>query len=164
MKSSSVRIIGCQPQNSPVMARSVEAGKILELPSLPTLSDGSAGGIESGSITFEFCRRLVDRFILVSEEEIRRAVRFLLSEHGLVAEGSGALSVAAFIREKARFRGMNVVLILTGSRTAAELRSGKFWLDPPFAGSVAAFQAAEQRVNRARSVRPRDRSGLQRQS
>ncbi len=42
------------------------------------------------------------------------------------------------------------VLILTGSRTAAELRAGKFWLDPAFADSVAAFRTAEQRINRVR--------------
>jgi len=39
------------------------------------------------------------------------------------------------------------VLVLTGSRTAAELRAGKFWLDPAFAASVAAFQTAEQKIN-----------------
>jgi isopentenyl-diphosphate delta-isomerase len=42
------------------------------------------------------------------------------------------------------------VLILTGSRTAAELRAGKFWLDPAFTDSVAAFRTAEQRINRVR--------------
>ena len=51
------------------MIRSVEAGRILDLPSLPTLSDGTAGGVEAGSITFELCRRLVDRYITVTEEQ-----------------------------------------------------------------------------------------------
>jgi threonine dehydratase len=119
--SSGAFIIGCQPENSPVMARSVEAGKILELPSLATISDGSAGGIESGSITFEFCRALVDRFILVSEEEIRNAIRFLVSEHGLATEGAGALTVAALMREKNRFQGKNVVLVISGSRIDPDL-------------------------------------------
>ncbi|MEM8859366.1 MAG: pyridoxal-phosphate dependent enzyme, partial [Chloroflexota bacterium] len=49
-----VKIIGCQPENSKVMADSVAAGKILDLTSLPTLSDGTAGGIEPESITFEY--------------------------------------------------------------------------------------------------------------
>jgi threonine dehydratase len=53
------RIVGALPLNSPVMAESVKAGRILELESLSTLSDGTAGGIEAGSITFDMCRDLV---------------------------------------------------------------------------------------------------------
>jgi threonine dehydratase len=47
-----IRIVGCSPENSQVMIQSVAAGRILDLPSLPTLSDGTAGGIEPGAITF----------------------------------------------------------------------------------------------------------------
>ena len=52
-----VQIIGCSPQNSQVIIQSVKAGEILDLPSLPTLSDGTAGGVEAGSITFPLCRQ-----------------------------------------------------------------------------------------------------------
>ena len=51
-----VKIIGCQPKNSAVMYESVKAGKILDIESLPTISDGTAGGIEKDSITFEICK------------------------------------------------------------------------------------------------------------
>ena len=44
------QIIGCQPENSAVMAASVKDGKILDLPSKETLSDGSAGGVENASV------------------------------------------------------------------------------------------------------------------
>ncbi|MEW5918827.1 MAG: pyridoxal-phosphate dependent enzyme, partial [Gemmatimonadota bacterium] len=47
-----VRIIGAQPENSPVMTMSVRAGRMIEMPSKPTLSDGTAGGVELDSITF----------------------------------------------------------------------------------------------------------------
>ena len=51
-----VEIVSCQPEASAVMTESVKAGEILDLPSHPTLSDGTAGGIEAGAITFELCR------------------------------------------------------------------------------------------------------------
>jgi threonine dehydratase len=73
----SIEVIGCQPVNSCVMYESVEAGEILDIESLPTVSDGTAGGIEPGSITFDLCRRLVDDFILLEEAEIIAAMRLL---------------------------------------------------------------------------------------
>ncbi|MDP5171758.1 MAG: pyridoxal-phosphate dependent enzyme, partial [Bacteroidia bacterium] len=57
-----VALIGCQPANSAIMRASVEAGEILDLPSFPTLSDGTAGGLEPGSITFPLCQQWVDEF------------------------------------------------------------------------------------------------------
>ena len=78
----SVRIVGCQPEASAVMAHSVAAGRILDESSAPTLSDGTAGGIEPGAITFGLCGRLVDEFVLVSEAEIAAAMRqFIDYEH-----------------------------------------------------------------------------------
>lgn len=109
-------IIGCQPENSAVMAASVQAGQILDMESKPTLADGTAGGIEPGSVTFEICRDCVDDFILVSEKEIENAILFILEKHQLLIEGAAALSVAAFMKAVDRFAGKNVVLILTGKR------------------------------------------------
>ena len=68
--NSNIKIIGCSPENSPVMKISLNKGKIIEFDSLPTLSDGSAGGIERDSITYNFCEEFIDDFYLVSEEEI----------------------------------------------------------------------------------------------
>jgi threonine dehydratase len=73
--SPSTEIIGCLPENSPEMQLSIEAGHIVHLAEAkPTLSDGSAGGMEEGSITFPICQKLVKRYILVSEEEIGKAI------------------------------------------------------------------------------------------
>jgi threonine dehydratase len=110
-----IEIVGCQPAASPVMARSVRAGRIVELASAPTLSDATAGGLEDGSITFELCRTLVDRFVLVDEDEILAAMLLLLDRHRLLVEGAGALPVAAFMREARRHSGRRVLLVLTGS-------------------------------------------------
>jgi threonine dehydratase len=111
-----IEILGCQPENSAVMHASVKAGQILDLDSKPTISDGSAGGIEQNSITFPICQELVDDFILLTEEEIISALKLILEKHYLLIEGAAALSVAAFLKQKNRFKGKNVVLILSGSK------------------------------------------------
>ncbi len=110
----SIEIVGCLPQNSAVMYESIKAGKIVDMESKPTLSDGSAGGIEPNSITFGLCQRYVDHFILVNEDEITHAISFMLEKHHMVIEGAAGVTVAAFLKEKGRFTGKNVVLIICG--------------------------------------------------
>lgn len=118
-----VQIIGCQPENSRVMFESIQAGELLDIESESTLSDGTAGGIEAGSLTFDICRALVDDFILVSENEIQEAMQLLIEKHYMLVEGAGALSVASFLKEIERFKGKNVVLVLSGSKISlASLR------------------------------------------
>ncbi len=118
-----VQIVGCQPEKSRVMFESIQAGELLDIESEPTLSDGTAGGIEAGSLTFDICRALVDDFILVSENEIQEAMKLLIEKHYMLVEGAGALSVASFLKEIERFEGKNVVLVLSGSKISlASLR------------------------------------------
>jgi threonine dehydratase len=115
-----VAIVGCLPENSPVMAESVKAGQLLDMPTLPTLSDGTAGGIEAGAITFELCRALVDEYVLVSEQEIAGAIRACISAEQLLVEGAAGVAVAAYLKERARFRGQNVVIIICGANIGLE--------------------------------------------
>ncbi|MEI2785263.1 MAG: pyridoxal-phosphate dependent enzyme [Candidatus Nanopelagicales bacterium] len=61
-----VRIVGASPANDAAMAASVQAGAIIDIETSPTLSDGTAGSIEPGSITYPLCRDLVDEWVLVS--------------------------------------------------------------------------------------------------
>ncbi|MDH3813083.1 MAG: threonine/serine dehydratase [Acidobacteriota bacterium] len=112
----SIEVIGCQPLNSCVMYESIKAGEILDIESLPTISDGTAGGIESGSITFDLCRRHVDDFILLEEAEIVAAMRFLHEMEGVTIEGAAALSLAAVLKERRRFAGRRIALIVSGGR------------------------------------------------
>lgn len=111
-----IEVIGVQPENSPVMHESVKAGRIVKYPSKPTLSDGTAGGLEEGSLTFDICREWVDDFILVSEEEIASSLLWLLQHQHMLVEGSAALPVAALKQQKKRFYGKNGALIITGSK------------------------------------------------
>ncbi len=111
-----IEIIGCQPENSPVMYASIQAGKILELESKPTLADGTAGGIEPDAVTFDICRKYVDDFILVNESEIKAAIILIIEKHQILIEGAAALVVAAFIKEKERFANRTVALIISGKK------------------------------------------------
>ena len=70
-----------------------------------TLSDGSAGDVEPGSITFPVCRDLVDDYILVSEEEIGEAIRFMVHAHHKIVEGAAAVAVASLLKRKERIPG-----------------------------------------------------------
>ena len=123
-RSPSVRIVGCQPRASRVMYESLAAGRILDLPSEPTLADGTAGGIDPEAITFPICRRDVDEMVLVSEEEIAQAMRLAIEKHWMLIEGAAALSIASFRQKKEAFRGQTVVLVVSGKKVAIEkLRS-----------------------------------------
>jgi threonine dehydratase len=116
-----VRVVGCQPEASPVMFESVRAGTIVAMESRPTLSDATAGGIEPGAITFELCRRYVDDFELLSEEEIAAAIRWFYEHERTAIEGAAALPVAVALRRPAQFRGAKLVVVITGSRIDAEV-------------------------------------------
>lgn len=112
--NAAIRVIGCQPEASAVMARSIAGGQVLDLPSEPTLSDGTAGGIEHDSMTFDLCRELADEFILVSEAEIAEAMRFCLSSEGVRIEGAAGVALAAMLKSNEAVKGTTVAVILCG--------------------------------------------------
>ncbi len=115
-----IRVVGCQPEASAVMAHSVAAGRIVDEASLPTLSDGTAGGVEPDAITFELCRRLVDEFVLVSEEEIAAAMRqFIDYEHQLI-EGAAGVALAAMNRQRDSLAGRKVVVLVCGGNVSRD--------------------------------------------
>ena len=119
--SPQTEIVGCWPENSPVMQRCLQAGSIVEVEERPTLSESTAGGLEPGSVTFEVCRRVIDRSVLVSEEEILHAMRMILETEHWVIEGAAGVAVAAFLREAPRWRGKNAVIVICGRNVSAEV-------------------------------------------
>jgi threonine dehydratase len=116
-----IRIYGCQPEASPVMAKSVAAGEILDIPSDPTLSDGTAGGIEAGSITFALCRDLVDEYVLVSEAEIAAAMRMYIAAESEKIEGAAGVALAALLARKDAVQGLKVAVIVCGGNVSQQL-------------------------------------------
>lgn len=124
-KNSEINIIGCQPANSPEMCLSVEKGVITNLPEfIPTLSDGSAGGIEEESITFPICQTLIDDFILIKEEQIEEAIRFVAHTHHRIIEGAAGVAVAAVMQNIDRFKGRKTVVIVCGGNIDIGLFKG----------------------------------------
>jgi len=90
------RVYGALPERSPAMAESVRAGRIVDAPVGPTLSDATAGGVEPGAVTFDLCRRLVSGWTIRSEDEIADWIR-ILSGEGHTVEGSAALAAAGTV-------------------------------------------------------------------
>jgi threonine dehydratase len=116
----SISIVACQPANSAVMTRSVEAGEILDMPSDPTLSDGTAGGIEQGAITFDICRDVADDYVVVSEEQIAAAMRDYIDSHHQLLEGAAGVAIAGLLENAEKFAGKNVVVIICGGNISRE--------------------------------------------
>jgi threonine dehydratase len=112
-------IIGCLPENSPEMYLSVKQGALVILDEQQdTLSDGSAGGCEPGAVTFDLCRELVDDFILVSEEEIAEAIRWMAGKHHKIIEGAAGVALGAFMKQAERFEGKKVAIVICGANIA----------------------------------------------
>lgn len=115
-----LQVIGCQPEASAVMAASAKAGKIVDLCSKPTLSDGTAGGIEAGAITFDICQTLVDEYVLVSEDEIAEAMREFIDAEHMLLEGAAGVAIAALKKAADRYQGCNVVVVVCGGNISRE--------------------------------------------
>jgi threonine dehydratase len=114
-----VRVYGASPVRDAAMAVSVEAGEIVMLEGLDTLSDGTAGSVEPGSITFDLCRQLVDDWVLVSEDAISAALRMVIdTEHQLV-EGSAAMAFAAARARRTELEGQRVAIVSCGGNISA---------------------------------------------
>ena len=116
-----VKIVAASPKNSCVMYESLQAGKILDLPSEPTLSDGTAGGVEEDAITFPICQNVIDHFVLLSEDEIADGLRTGLMKHHIMMEGAAGASVAAFLKDKDRYNGKKVVIVICGANISQDV-------------------------------------------
>ena len=115
-----IHVIGCSPENSAVMIHSIEAGRVLDLESSPTLSDGTAGGVEENSITFPICSNVIDESVLVTENEIKNAmITFMEKEHQLL-EGAAGTAVAALIKKKDDLLGKRVGVIICGGNISLD--------------------------------------------
>lgn len=109
-----VKIVACWPENSRVMYECMKAGRVIDFPEKETLSDSTAGGVEEGAITLELCRSLIDDCILVSEDEIRAAMKLILDKERWAVEGAAALPVAAYLQQAKNYAGRRVAVLLCG--------------------------------------------------
>ncbi|MBT8078393.1 MAG: threonine/serine dehydratase, partial [Gammaproteobacteria bacterium] len=116
----SLKIYSSQPEASAVMTESVAAGEILDLPSERTLSDGTAGGIEPGSLTFDLCRDIVDEYVIVKEDEIAEAMRQFIDSHHMLLEGAAGVAIAGMLQRASELQGRNVVVVVCGGNISRE--------------------------------------------
>ena len=117
-----VQVYGVQAENAPSMARSVEAGEAVTLETVQTFADGIAVK-HPGDVTFEMVRKYVDAVVTVSEDEIAAAILALIEKQKLIAEGAGAVSVAAAMFHKLPIEGKKVVCIVSGGNIDVNILS-----------------------------------------
>ena len=108
-----IKVYGVQSSGAPSMAASLQEGHIARLSEVSTIADGIAVK-EPGVNTFEMCNKYVDEVVTVSDEEIAAAILALTEQQKLVAEGAGAVSVAAVMYNKVPVKGKKVVCLVSG--------------------------------------------------
>lgn len=107
------KVYGVQAAGAPSMKKSIEDGKIETLAEVSTMADGIAVK-QPGDLTFAMCQKYVDGIVTVTEGEIASAILLLLEKHKMVAEGAGAVSVAAAMTNKVDIAGKKVVCVVSG--------------------------------------------------
>lgn len=108
-----VKIHGAQSENTAAMSRSVAEQRVVEIQNVPTLADGLAGQIDEDALDIGL--NSLDSIVLVSEEEIGRAIAWLSREHDQRVEGAGACGVAAILARKLKPETPCVVVISGGN-------------------------------------------------
>ena len=108
-----VKVYGVQSSGAPSMAASLKEGKLCHLNDVSTIADGIAVK-EPGVNTFEMCNKYVDEVVTVSDDEIAAAILALIEQEKLVAEGAGAVAVAAAMFNKVPIKGKKTVCLVSG--------------------------------------------------
>ena len=117
-----VKVYGVQAENAPSMAESVRQGAPITLDTVQTFADGIAVK-HPGDTTFEIVQKYVDQVVTVSEDEIAAAILALIEKQKLIAEGAGAVSVAAAMFGKLPIQGKKVVCIVSGGNIDVNILS-----------------------------------------
>jgi threonine dehydratase len=116
-----VKVIGVETEVLPCMLQAVEAGGPVTLDPANTVADGIAVK-RAGDLTLEHVKRYVDEIVTVSEEEIASAILYLLEREKTVAEGAGAVAIAALMQKKVRgLEGKRVVSVISGGNIDVNL-------------------------------------------
>jgi threonine dehydratase len=114
-----IRVVGVEPQAGDDTKRSLEAGRLVRIPVPRTIADGQAAAIP-GELTFSINRQLVDDIVLVSDDDIRAALRFAVDRLKQILEPSGATGLAALLSGAYRpAEGERIGVILSGGNVGA---------------------------------------------
>ncbi len=107
------KVYGVQAEGAPSMVNAFESHSLISLDKVSTVADGIAVKTP-GNITFELCEKYVDEIFTVTEDEIATAILTLMEQQKLVAEGAGAVAVAAALFNKLPIKGKNVACVVSG--------------------------------------------------
>ena len=108
-----IKVYGVQALGAPSMYNSLKGGSIETLASVSTIADGIAVK-RPGDNTFKMCSQYVDEVITVTEGEISSAILALIEQHKMIAEGAGAVAVAAAMFDKIPMKNKNIVCVVSG--------------------------------------------------
>ena len=122
MLNPNCKVYGVQACGAPSMVNSLHEHKRIELPSVSTFADGTAVKLP-GENTFKICEEYVDEVVTVSEDEIAGAILSLIEKQKLIAEGAGALSVAAAMFNKLPLEGKKTVCLVSGGNIDVNILS-----------------------------------------
>jgi threonine dehydratase len=115
-----VRLVGVQPSASAPLYAYFQTGSTEPMPIAPTLADGVAGNIERGSITWKLCREFVDDVVIVQEDEIADAMRWVIGVPHALVEASGVLGIAALRAGRIPVDDARVLVVTTGRNVSLD--------------------------------------------
>ena len=107
------KVYGVQAAGAPSMVRALHDKKVETLQSVNTFADGIAVKCP-GKLTYDLCSKYVDDIVTVTDDEIATAILALIEQHKMIAEGAGAVSVAAAMFNKADIKGKKAVCLVSG--------------------------------------------------
>jgi threonine dehydratase len=118
LQNKAVEMLGVSALNAPSMHNLFYDTELPEV--WETLAEALSGGIEVGSITIELVQKHVDKILLVTENHIKEAMRWLVDEQGWIVEGGGAVGVAAMLRGLIKADGQKTVIVISGGNLDGE--------------------------------------------
>ncbi|MEG1394412.1 MAG: threonine ammonia-lyase [Clostridia bacterium] len=108
-----IKVYGVQAAGAPSMKKSIEENEIKSLDKVATIADGIAVKTP-GTLTFELCKKYVDKIVTVNDDEISSAILALIEKQKMIAEGAGAVAVAAVMFDKLPIKGKKVCCVVSG--------------------------------------------------
>jgi threonine dehydratase len=119
----SIKVFGVEPELANDWALSLAAGERVAIPVPQTIADGLRT-VQPGAVTFPIIKSLVDDVLLVTEEEMKQTIRFLLTRLKILAEPSGAAGAAAVLHQKLPRRLKRVGVIVSGGNIDLDMLAG----------------------------------------